>query len=678
MKTVFILSFIAAIMLCLPADASATTYYVATTGNNSNPGTTLQPWLTLQHAVDTVVAGDTILVKSGTYAGCRIGRSGQANLPCTLKTDTGAAVLINAASPANRHNSNIEVELFDVTLSYWVIDGFEVSGALRYGIDLRDTDHVTVQNCFVHNSAVTGIFLAFCYHPLIQNNQSANNGEHGVYQSNSGDFPTIRGNTLHHNAGAGLHMNGDRNFTPGDGIISSALVEKNVVYENGTAGGSGINCDGVDDSIIRNNLIYNNHASGISLYATDGTEGSSRNKVYNNTIVMPADARWCINISASTEGQPNAVGNLVKNNILYNAHTFRGSITTYSGAVSGFQSDYNVVVSRFSSDDGGTNMTLAQWQALGYDLHSFVATPTALFVSPAGNNYHLKSGSPAADAAATFAEVTDDLDNVLRPQGIAFDMGCFELSGAPPAAHPSIGLYNPASGGFFLRNSNSTGIADVSFAYGPGGLGWIPLTGDWNNDRTTTVGLYNPAAGTFFLRNSNSTGIADVSFAYGPAGLGWIPLVGDWNGDGTATIGLYNPAASTFFLRNSNSTGIADISFAYGPAGAGWIPLVGDWNGDGVDTVGLYNPTSGTFFLRNSNSTGIADISFAYGPGGLGWIAIVGDWNGDGSDTVGLYNPTMSAFFLRNSNSTGIADLAFAYGPAGAGWAPLVGDWDGL
>jgi len=113
-------------------------------------------------------------------------------------------------------------------LSYWVIDGFEVAGAPRYGIDLRDTDHMTVQNCYVHNSTVTGIFLAFCYHPLIQFNQSAGNGEHGIYQSNSGDFPTIRGNTLHHNFSAGIHMNGDRNFTPGKMKTRMTLIEQSI------------------------------------------------------------------------------------------------------------------------------------------------------------------------------------------------------------------------------------------------------------------------------------------------------------------------------------------------------------------------------------------------------------------------------------------------------------------
>ena len=48
-----------------------------------------------------------------------------------------------------------------------------------------------------------------------------------------------------------------------------------MIYDNGRGGGSGINCDGVQNSLIRNNLIYNTHASGISLYRIDGGGGST-------------------------------------------------------------------------------------------------------------------------------------------------------------------------------------------------------------------------------------------------------------------------------------------------------------------------------------------------------------------------------------------------------------------
>ncbi|KRT66581.1 MAG: polysaccharide lyase, partial [Candidatus Dadabacteria bacterium CSP1-2] len=349
MKRFYSIVLTLAIIICFSGSAIANSYYVATPasgGDDSNPGTSTQPWATLQHAVDTIFPGDTILVETGTYVGFRAESSGLPGAVKTIKADVGANVLVNVPGPFNRHSSNIEFENFDATVKYWVIDGFEVADSPKYGIDLRDTDYITVQNCDVHDSAVTGIFTAFTYHPLIQKNESGYNGEHGIYQSNSGDFPTIVGNYLHHNFAAGIHMNGDIRFKPGDGIISYGIIENNIILENGLGGGSGINMDGVSDSIVQNNLLYDNHASGISLYAIDGAEGSSRNKVYNNTIVMAPGSRWCINIPKSAKGRPNPTGNKIKNNILYTPSTTKGSVLIYSSTASGFESDYNVVVNR--------------------------------------------------------------------------------------------------------------------------------------------------------------------------------------------------------------------------------------------------------------------------------------------------------------------------------------------
>ncbi len=485
----------------LSVTASANTYYVSTTGNNNNPGTEGLPWQTIQYAVDHVSPGDTILVQSGSYAGCRITRSGTANAPCTLKAAPGASVLINSLSPANRHQSLIEIENFDAVVSYWIIDGFEVANGARYGIDLRFTDHVTIQNCRAHGSRLTGIFLAFCYFPLIQNNESYSNGEHGIYQSNSGDNPVIRSNNLHHNFAAGLHMNGDRNFTPGDGIISFAVVEKNIVWENGTGGGSGINCDGVSDSIIRNNLLYNNRASGISLYAIDGAEGSSRNRVYNNTIVMPSNGRWCINIPASTEGQTNPTGNKIKNNILYNAHSFRGAITTYSNAASGFESDYNIIVPRFSTDGGSSNMNLSQWQSRGYDLHSATATLDQLFIDAAALNFRLKTASPAQDFGTVLADVTQDIDGVARPQGAKHDAGCYEAQQSPQApvadfsASPVSGTA-PLAVQFTDQSTNATGW---QWDFGDGGS---------SSQKNPSHTYQNAGSYTVSLTASNAAGMS--------------------------------------------------------------------------------------------------------------------------------------------------------------------------
>ncbi len=42
-------------------------FYVSTTGDDSNPGTQTAPWRTVQHAADTVCAGSTVNLRGGIY-----------------------------------------------------------------------------------------------------------------------------------------------------------------------------------------------------------------------------------------------------------------------------------------------------------------------------------------------------------------------------------------------------------------------------------------------------------------------------------------------------------------------------------------------------------------------------------------------------------------------------------
>lgn len=433
------------------------TLYVSTTGSDTNPGTADAPWRTLQYAVDVIAPGDTVLVKSGTYAGFRAGKSGTSGAPKAIKADAGATVLINTPSPLNKHASNVEVELFGGIVTDWVLEGFEVANATRYGIDIRNTQRITIRGNHVHHAAVTGIFTAFSDDPVIVNNTSSSNGEHGIYHSNSGDRPVIQGNTLFGNYGCGIHMNGDASMKPGDGLISNAVVANNVISENGRGGGSAINLDGVMDSVIRNNLAYQNHASGISLFAINGAAGSSRNQVLNNTFVMASDGRWVVNMPASAKGKANPTGNRFQNNILYTPRSDRGSILVWSSGVNGFFSDDNVVVNRFSVDGGKRIITQAQWRTYGYDTRSIQAVPVDLVVNPGANDYRLKAGSAAIDRGATLTLVPTDITGTARSQGSAYDIGCYEYQSSVTTASASTRV--TASGGALVAGRRAAASA---------------------------------------------------------------------------------------------------------------------------------------------------------------------------------------------------------------------------
>lgn len=62
-----ILSALVLAALAVPA-AQAAVYYVSTTGNDNNNGTSLSmPWRTINKAAQTMFAGDTVYIRGGTY-----------------------------------------------------------------------------------------------------------------------------------------------------------------------------------------------------------------------------------------------------------------------------------------------------------------------------------------------------------------------------------------------------------------------------------------------------------------------------------------------------------------------------------------------------------------------------------------------------------------------------------
>jgi hypothetical protein len=441
-------------------------YYVSALGSDGGAGSAVDPWQTLQKAANTVTAGDVVTVSPGTYAGFNLtsSHSGTAADPIVFNAQPG--VVINTPGPNAPDGINIE------GASYVTIDGFTINNDLgqitRGGIRSVTNHNITIRNNTVDGAEDWNIFTGFTDDVLIENNTVTNaKTQHGIYVSNSGDRPVIRGNISYGNHNCGIHMNGDVS-QGGDGIISNALVEDNTIYDNGVGGGSGINADGVQDSVFRNNLIYNNHASGISLFKMDGAAPSTGNLVVNNTIVMAPDGRWCVNI---TDG---SVNNTVMNNILDNRNTGRGAITVAADSLTGLKSDFNVIINdRFLN--GSSNMTLSQWQAsTGQDANSIVSTEPETFVDAAANDYHLFDGSSAVDAGTTDNAPVSGLEGHLRPSGKGVDVGAFEFQ-VQPSQH--VPLAGDADG------DGAVGFSDfVVISNNYGATGATAATGDLNGD----------------------------------------------------------------------------------------------------------------------------------------------------------------------------------------------------
>ena len=408
--------------------AAAGTYYVSTSGSDATgTGTLAKPWRTIQNAADSVGPGSTVLVQPGTYAeAVEIAIAAAAASPVTFRGN-GAGVVIEADSVARD-------AVLITESSYVTWENIRIQNAPRAGMRVSMSNHVTVRDNVFANNQRWGLFTDFSDDLLIEGNESFGATiEHGIYHSNSGDRPIIRGNVIHDNHANGLHMNGDISMG-GDGTITSPVVEGNYIFNNGVGGGSGINMDGVERAMIRNNVIVDAHASGISMYQIDGGICSRNNKVYHNTIVVAADGRWAVNIPNS-----GCTGNQLIANILYSNHSYRGAINIVDGARSGFSSNFNVLEGVFSTDGGDTTLSFAQWKALGYDVNSRVSTPSSLFVD-AASDFRLKSESPAIDIGTTLTSVKTDFDGRARPQGASSDAGAFE------AASPADCRLSPTSG----------------------------------------------------------------------------------------------------------------------------------------------------------------------------------------------------------------------------------------
>ncbi len=90
--------------IIVPPVITGAVYYLASTGDDSNPGTLVKPWQTMDKAMDTLQAGDVLYVRGGQYDGVVTGwnfkNSGTQAEPITVTNYPGEQVVFKITTVA--------------------------------------------------------------------------------------------------------------------------------------------------------------------------------------------------------------------------------------------------------------------------------------------------------------------------------------------------------------------------------------------------------------------------------------------------------------------------------------------------------------------------------------------------------------------------------------------------
>lgn len=327
MKRLFIKT-ILVVLLCQmvgvqSAYAAGKTYYVASNGNNSNPGTISKPWKTIQKAANVATAGDTVYVRGGTYKEKVIVKnSGKSGTYITFSSYPGERAIINAQGirfdTYHEGGFTISNRKYIQVIGFTIrnVGGTEVNGNVNggFGVVCYQSEYCVVKNNRTYNTYRSGIVSRSSNHVTIQKNNielANNDGDREMISVSGGSFIKVINNTVH-NGGSGI--NGGEGININNGA-HDVLVQGNHVYNVSRAGiyvdayenytynitidgnivrhnrRSGISIEAEKNGgrlynvFVTNNLVYHNARTGIIL--GDWGEGQLENIYFiNNTVVM--------------------------------------------------------------------------------------------------------------------------------------------------------------------------------------------------------------------------------------------------------------------------------------------------------------------------------------------------------------------------------------------------------
>ncbi|MCI0472897.1 MAG: right-handed parallel beta-helix repeat-containing protein, partial [Ignavibacteria bacterium] len=292
-KTIAVFFFIFFVPLVFAGSVSAATYYVSTTGSDTNPGTLSQPWKTIQKSSNTMVAGDTAYVRKGIYKeNVNIRNSGVSGAYITYSAYPGEIPIVDATGLSSGffigNKKYVEIRGFEIINAY-------VSGVTSSGMRIGEgSQYITISGNNIHHNFNNGIAVsagsARATNLLFEGNNIHNNGlaqsdqgsGHGIIFYFSGDGSTIRNNTLHENGGPYNGTTGLTDWASGIELnnTKSVLVEGNDIYGNEKYGVD--LCGGTTGVTVMNNSIHHNYTAGISLNNASVGNVIVKNKIFEN------------------------------------------------------------------------------------------------------------------------------------------------------------------------------------------------------------------------------------------------------------------------------------------------------------------------------------------------------------------------------------------------------------
>lgn len=221
--------------------------------DDAGPGSAARPWKTITKAANSLSAGDTVIVKAGTYREEIMVRAPHAGRPgqlITFRAAPGEKVVIDGEKK--------RTFAFRLAASYVRVEGFEIVNVRGHGILAGWSDGSSMGVQIVGNDIHHG---------------GSNLDTAAVYYA-GGKGGLIQGNHLHHNAGDGITFSSD------DMTIRGNVIEHNEV--DGIKGGGGGTIL-IEDNVIHEMTNAKNHGDGMQLMGMKGTTIVRSNEVGDST-----------------------------------------------------------------------------------------------------------------------------------------------------------------------------------------------------------------------------------------------------------------------------------------------------------------------------------------------------------------------------------------------------------